>query len=470
MGARFGDPEFFPHWRTVARNGKAGPEQRIEAIELLTVGRDPELGTLARELLSVAPLRPAAIAALRRHPGSETAKAILAVLPGLPLKQRNEAINLLATRPEMALALLEAVDRKALASSLISPVMLDQFERFENEKITALIDKNWIRGGGGVDLARLTPAIAEWKTKLNPKVMAKADASRGRQTYTTTCGTCHQLFGEGIALGPDLTGSNRADLAYVLENVLAPSAVVGKEYLLNIFTMKDGSTISGMVKAETPEFVTVSMPGGTATDVKTSEIKERQQMDQSLMPAGLFETMTIEQVADLVKYLASSSQVPLPGEKKPVSQTSEVPPPAKGVVRIEAELLVEKFAPKSGQLRPQGMSNFGPGWSGNRQLWWTGAQPGDILTLKLEGLEPGTHDLTLFPTTAKDYAKVRIAINGQLREVDFYTKNVLPGEPIRFEKVNISPSEPLQIDVHITGKNPEALPGYMVGIDRIEVK
>ncbi|MDF1858706.1 MAG: FG-GAP-like repeat-containing protein [Verrucomicrobiales bacterium] len=470
MGARFGDPEFFPHWRTVARNEKTGPGQRIEALELLTVGRDPELGALARELLPVAPLRPAAIAALRRHPGSETANAIVAVLPGLPLKQRNEAINLLASRPEMALALLEAVDGKKLESSLVSPVMLDQFERFENEKITALIDKNWLRGGGGVDIAGLTAAIEEWKKKLNPKVMAKADASRGRQTYTMTCGTCHQLFGEGIALGPDLTGSNRADLAYLLENVLAPSSVVGREYLLNIFTMKDGSTISGMVKAETPEFVTVSMPGGTDTDVKITEIKERQQMAQSLMPAGLFDTMKIEQVADLVKYLASSQQVPLPGEKKPVSQASEVPPPAKGVTRIEAESLVENFAPKSGQLRPQGMSNFGPAWSGSHQLWWTGAQPGDILTLKLEGLKPGNHNLVLFPTTAKDYAQVKIAINGQLREVDFYTETVLPGEPIRFENVNISPSEPLQIDVHITGKNPEALPSYMVGIDRIEVK
>jgi hypothetical protein len=53
---------------------------------------------------------------------------------------------------------------------------------------------------------------------------------------------------------------------------------------------------------------------------------------------------------------------------------------------------------------------------------------------------------------------------------DFYTEQVLPGDSIRFENVNISPSEPIRIDVHTTGINGNALPHYMVGIDRFEVK
>jgi len=53
---------------------------------------------------------------------------------------------------------------------------------------------------------------------------------------------------------------------------------------------------------------------------------------------------------------------------------------------------------------------------------------------------------------------------------DFYTEQVLPGDSIRFENVNISPSEPLQIDVHIAVANASALPRYMAGIDWFEVK
>lgn len=470
LGTRFRDAEYFPKWRALAKNGKARPADRIKAVELLTIGRDPELGGLAREILAVPPLRSAAITALRQSPGTETATALVDIIPELNLKLRNEAINLLGTRPEMALVLLEAVDSKRVQPSLVSPVMLDQFERFEDEKITALIEKNWMRGGAGVDLEQLHAAIEEWKKKLTPKVVAAADVSKGRQAYMMTCGSCHQLFGEGIAMGPDLTGSNRADLGYILENVLAPNAVVSKEYLLNIFTMKDGSTLSGMIKSETPEFVKLSMPGGTETDVKKAEITSRQEMSQSLMPAGLFDTLPLDQVAALVKYLASPNQVPMPGEQKPAPVASQVSPPDDGVIRIEGETLASKYQPERGEGRAQGMGNFNDSWSGDRQLWWVGGKPGDVYTVKLDGVEAGTKDLTIFPTVANDYAQVKFAINGQLREVDFYNKQVRQGEPIRFEKVNVSPTEPLQIDIHLTGKNAEALPRYMVGIDRIEVE
>jgi putative heme-binding domain-containing protein len=298
--------------------------------------------------------------------------------------------------------------------------------------------------------------------------MAKADASRGRQTFTMTCGTCHQLFGEGIALGPDLTGSNRADLAYVLENVLAPSSVVGKDYLLHVFSMKDGSTLSGMVRGETPEFAKLALPGGAAIDVKLADVAKREEIPQSLMPAGLFDALPLQQVADLVKYLASPGQVPLPGQKPAAETASAVPAPAAGVIRIEGEDLIEKAFVKLGNVKPQGMSGFGPAWSGNRQLWWTGGQPGEVLTMKVPGLKPGTYDLTLFPTTAHDYGMIRVAINGQLKEADLYDLKVLPAAPIRFEKVNVSPGEPLQIDVHLTGANPQAKPSYMFGLDRVE--
>ena len=465
LGVRFGDPDFFPKWRAIARDGKRRGAQRVQAVKLLTAGNDPELGNLALELIDVPAIRPAAIAALRSHPGRESANAIVSRIDKFPLKLRNEAINFLASRPDMALVLLEAVDGKHVDTSLVSPVMLDQFERFKNEKIDRLISENWVRGSGEVDPAQLRQSIEDWKKKLTPQVLAGADVSLGRETYKMTCGICHQLFGEGIAIGPDLTGSNRADLGYVLENVLAPSAVVGKDYLLTVFTMNDGSTVGGMIREETPEFIKVAMPGGLSVDVKVAEIKDRQQLNQSLMPAGLFDALSRERVAGLVKYLASPRQVPLPGEAPP----GKVPPPANGVVRIEGESLVGKSKPEGGKLTAQPMSHFGVGWSQNRHLWWTGGKPGEVLSLRVENLEPGTKKLTLFPTTARDYGTIRVEIDGQFSEADLYTEKVLPGEAIQFDKVEIEAGKPLQIDIHITGKNENAVPAYMVGIDRIEI-
>ena len=65
--------------------------------------------------------------------------------------------------------------------------------------------------------------IAKYKKLLTPGFVAKADASRGREVYNRTCLSCHIMFGEGGKVGPDLTGSNRGDLDYLLLNILDPS-------------------------------------------------------------------------------------------------------------------------------------------------------------------------------------------------------------------------------------------------------
>ena len=174
-----------------------------------------------------------------------------------------------------------------------------------------------------------------------------------------------------------------------------------------------------------------------------------------------------------MKYLVSSNQVSLPGEAHAAPAPSGlVAPPAKGVIRIEGEALTKRARISAGKVRPQRLgSSKVAAWSGDSHLFWTGAQPDDVLTLKLDqdDLNAGSYDLTLFTTTARDYARIKVAINGQLQESDLYTQQILTGEPLQFRKVNISPSEPLQIDIHITGKNASAVPSYMVGIDRIEL-
>ena len=65
------------------------------------------------------------------------------------------------------------------------------------------------------------------------------------------------MFGEGQAVGPELTGSQRANLDYVLENVIDPSAVVPREFQMVNFTTKDERVVSGIVLRETKDAVTV---------------------------------------------------------------------------------------------------------------------------------------------------------------------------------------------------------------------
>ena len=488
LGARFGDADFFAHWRSLARDAKANDATRIQAIELLQAGADPKLGALARSLLDVKPLLPALVKALRTAPSTETAQALVARLADFPLELRNAAINLLATRPEMALVLLQAVDAKKLAPSLISPVMLDQFARFENKDISVIIERHWTRGSGaGVDLKQLASPIVSWQSKLNERVIALADASRGREVYQRTCGICHPIFGEGTALGPDLTGSNRANLAYVLENVLAPSAVVGRDYLLNIITLKDGSVVSGIVRRDTPEFLTLAMPGGSSTDVKKANIAKRDEMPTSLMPPGLFDALPLTQVADLVKYLASPAQVAVARASslsgaagfQPASGGQDARETSQAVnlsyKRIEAEDLRFKHAKiTGGELRRQDMAGFkNDKWSAGNQLFWVSVKMGDTLTLTVPDAPTGTHDITLRPTLARDYGRFRITIAGQSREADLYHGPFVKiGPPVVFKDVRVEAGKPLTIVIEPTGANPEAKIGkygFVFGLDCIDI-
>jgi putative membrane-bound dehydrogenase-like protein len=315
LSTHFGDTDTFSHWRKVLRNKKASFEERVEAIELLISGGDEALGAIALDLLDEPEMVAPAVLTLAFFPGDETAQALIERMNTLPSQLRNEAINTLASSPSMALALLNAVDNDIISPSLISPVLIDQLERYDNQEIKELVANNWTRASVR-DVENLEAAIEKWKSeKLTNGMLADGDASRGRAVFRNTCGACHQLFNEGVDIGPNLTGSNRTNLDYVLENVLAPNAVVSKDYLINIFNLDDGRVISGMIKDETPESILVVLPGGSEVQIAPQEITERTELNQSLMPAGLFDVLPIEQVSDLIKYLASPEQVPLPWDE-----------------------------------------------------------------------------------------------------------------------------------------------------------
>jgi putative heme-binding domain-containing protein len=153
--------------------------------------------------------------------------------------------------------------------------------------------------------------IAKYKALLPPEVVADGDAGKGRVVFNKMCSQCHVLFGEGKKIGPELTGSNRNDLHYVLENIIDPSAVIGKDYQLTNITTKNGRLVSGIIVEENKQALTVQ----TATErlvLSVDEIEQRQLSKVSMMPEGQLEQMTFVELRDLVRYLGSKEQVALP--------------------------------------------------------------------------------------------------------------------------------------------------------------
>jgi putative heme-binding domain-containing protein len=120
--------------------------------------------------------------------------------------------------------------------------------------------------------------------------------------FEKVCANCHALFGKGNAIGPDLTGANRGNLQYLLENVIDPSASVAADFRTSTVVLVDGRVVTGVVSKPTPRTVAVQ----TATEKLTlpaSDVERIKPTNQSLMPEGLFNTLKEDQVRDLIAFL-----------------------------------------------------------------------------------------------------------------------------------------------------------------------
>ena len=144
---------------------------------------------------------------------------------------------------------------------------------------------------------------------LTPAAIEKADASRGRAVFKKTCASCHLLYGDGGRIGPDLTGSNRANLAYILLNSVDPSYDVPDAYKMVTIATVDGRVLNGIVAEEDEIRVVLKTVEQPRVVVAKEDIDVRKVSPKSMMPDGQFEKMKPGEIADLVKYLGTIEQV-----------------------------------------------------------------------------------------------------------------------------------------------------------------
>ena len=135
----------------------------------------------------------------------------------------------------------------------------------------------------------------------------KGDPVKGEKVFnspTAGCATCHQVKGRGIDFGPDLTeiGSKLAREA-LYESILDPSAGISFGYEAWQIELKSGDELYGLIVSETPEEVAVKGVGGIVSRCKAGDIARRTQARLSIMPAGIQQNMSTQDLVDLIEYL-----------------------------------------------------------------------------------------------------------------------------------------------------------------------
>ena len=199
-----------------------------------------------------------------------------------------------------------SVPKQALTADL-----LRQLRTLNDTGINGAIEKVW--GAFRESSADKQQQITKYKGVYGAGGSTPGDAPRGRVVFNRICAQCHSLFDVGGKVGPDLTGSNRTDLDYILQNMVDPNAVIPNEYRTSTIEMTDDRLITGIVKNQDNNALTVA----TANEVLVlprKDIAKTEQSELSMMPEGLLDTLPDQEVRDLIYYLRQAAQASLPAQ------------------------------------------------------------------------------------------------------------------------------------------------------------
>ena len=134
----------------------------------------------------------------------------------------------------------------------------------------------------------------------------KKGAAIFRNTSAANCIKCHQIGDDGNMIGPPLTViGGKLNKPQFYEAILYPSAAIEMGYETWVVKTKGGDVISGLKTEDTPDHITIKDTDGKYHDVDRDQIDRLVKQNISLMPEGLNETMTQQELVDLVEYLSS---------------------------------------------------------------------------------------------------------------------------------------------------------------------
>ena len=310
LGVVFGEGRAIEEVKQLVTNEGADAASRTSALQTLIQDRGNDLLPLLKKLAGDRLLAPTAIRGLASYTDAEVPALVLNTYDRLTPDGRSAAISTLSSRPEYAAELLKAIEAGKLKRQEITAFHARQIRSFENEKLSEQLAKVW--GEVRVSGAEKKQLMAQLKEANNKETLAKANPSAGRALFTKTCANCHVLYGQGkTGAGPDLTGSNRRNLDYLLENIVDPSASVAADFRATLYRLADGRSLTGVIVEQTEKTLTLQ----TATERPTiakEDIEESKTTGQSLMPDGLLQPLSPEQIRDLLAYLMTTEQVALP--------------------------------------------------------------------------------------------------------------------------------------------------------------
>jgi putative heme-binding domain-containing protein len=305
----FGDGRTLDQTRTLVLDQQADPELRLTALQALVRSQPDDLLDICLPLLKDSRLNVAAAQGLSGSADLQVAEQLVKNYQRFRAPERPGVISLFVARRAFAQVLLEAIADGSIHSQDLTPYDVRQIRSHGDVELDKRIKEVWGQiGDTPEDKKRQIESLRQLLTQ-NPGL--DSDPSRGRQIFQQRCGSCHRLFGSGQKIGPDLTGANRQNLDYWLENIVAPSLIVSKDYTMSVVELQDGRVLNGLIVNSTQQSLQLQTPTELLT-LSAAEVQQTAKTELSPMPDGLLDNLSEQQIRDLFEYLRTPAQVPLP--------------------------------------------------------------------------------------------------------------------------------------------------------------
>ncbi|MEE2885894.1 MAG: PVC-type heme-binding CxxCH protein [Planctomycetota bacterium] len=315
LAASWKQPKALSVVRRLVEDGNASNEHRIRGMSSLVKGGDPQVVKILADILSTSKTNYALSAGMLGAVGQVQDPALAGVLvdayqhmnPSL----RPVAVQLLTQRAPWRDRLLRAIETKAIPTTALAGNQVQVLSTSTDPGIAKRIRAIWgiVRKGRNPNRERVIAQVAK-TIQTTP-----GDPFAGRAVFEKTCAQCHQIYGKGTAIGPDLTGNGRGSFQQLLTSVLDPNLVVGDAYQLRVVETHDDRLLSGMLMESNKLRVVVRELGGKAHNIPRKLVKEVHVQPVSVMPEGLESTLSQQDIANLFAFLLL--------DKPPEDQTTQ---------------------------------------------------------------------------------------------------------------------------------------------------
>jgi putative heme-binding domain-containing protein len=309
LGVVFGDPRALAQLEAIALQQSAEPEVRRSALQQLIDAGDAHLEDLLPPLLEDPATAGVAARGLLRNEDPSFAAMVIQRWPMLPEADRPAVVGALVSRRRTAAMLLEAMAQGTIPCGALGAFQARQILNLNDPSLGQRLTQVW--GQVQTSDADKKALMDHYRVLLSPDRLKAANPSRGRELFSQVCAACHKLYGQGAAIGPELTGGGRANLDYLLENIVDPNAIVPQDYRVSEVELKDDRSLTGLIVAKSEHTITLQSPTEKLT-IERGEISRLRLTSLSLMPEGLLQGMKEDQICNLVAYLMKPTQVPLP--------------------------------------------------------------------------------------------------------------------------------------------------------------